>query len=45
MTAAGKSRMAAVGAAMRKLLMLCYGVLKNRQKFTADWKKPVGAAA
>ena len=45
MTAAGKSRMAGVGAAMRKLLMLCYGVLKNRQKFAADWKKPTESAA
>jgi len=45
---AGKAAMAAVGAAMRKLLMLCYGVLKNRQKFAPDWKKsiePIGLAA
>jgi transposase len=39
--AAGKSQLSALGAAMRKLLMLCYGVLKNRQKFTAEWKKQV----
>jgi transposase len=45
LTAAGKSRMAAVGAAMRKLLMLCYGVLKHQQKFSADWKKPVEVSA
>jgi transposase len=36
--AAGKPRMAALGAAMRKMLMLAYGVLKNRQKFDKDWK-------
>ena len=42
---AGKSSMAAIGAAMRKLLMLCYGVLKNGHKFAPDWKKPVAAAA
>ncbi len=38
---AGKSPMSAVGAAMRKLLMLCYGVLKNRHKFAPDWTKAV----
>ena len=30
----GKTKMAAIGAAMRKLLMIAYGVLKNRQTFT-----------
>ena len=34
--AAGRPRMVAVCAAMRKLLMLCYGVLKHRQKFTLE---------
>lgn len=34
--AAGRPRMVAVGAAMRKLLMLCYGVLKSQQKFTPE---------
>ena len=29
----GKCKMAALGAAMRKLLMIAYGVLKNRQSF------------
>jgi transposase len=43
--AAGKSQMSALGAAMRKLLMLCYGVLKNRQKFTAEWNKQIVKAA
>ena len=30
---AGKPRMAAVGACMRKLLMIAYGVLKSRTPF------------
>jgi transposase len=34
---AGKSKMAAIGAAMRKLVMICYGVLKNRSPFSPDW--------
>jgi transposase len=29
--------MQAIGACMRKLVMLCYGVLKNRKPFDADW--------
>jgi transposase len=37
--AAGKPRMAAVGACMRKLLMICYGVLKSRTPFDPDWSK------
>lgn len=36
--AAGKPKMVALAAAMRKLLLLAYGVLKNRTKFAADWK-------
>ena len=35
--AAGKPRMQAVGACMRKLLTICYGVLKNRQPFDPAW--------
>ena len=31
--AAGKPKMQAVGACMRKLVMICYGVLKNRTPF------------
>ena len=31
--AAGKPKMRAVGACLRKLVMLCYGVLKNRAPF------------
>jgi len=34
---AGKPKMQAVGACMRKLVMLCYGVLKNRAPFDPDW--------
>jgi transposase len=36
--AKGRARMVGIGAAMRKLVMLAYGVLKHRQKFDADWK-------
>src|SRR5262245_56507796 len=35
--AAGKARMAAVGACMRKLLMIAYGVLKSRTRFDPNW--------
>lgn len=34
---AGKARMAAVGACMRKLLMIAYGVLKSRRPFDPQW--------
>ncbi len=34
---AGKAKMAAVGACMRKLLMIAYGVLKNRAPFDPSW--------
>jgi transposase len=37
LVAAGKSKMAAVGACMRKLLMIAYGVLKNRTPFDPSW--------
>jgi transposase len=37
LVAAGKPKMQAVGACMRKLVMLCYGVLKNRQPFDPEW--------
>jgi transposase len=37
LVAAGKARMAAVGACMRKLLMIAYGVLKNRTPFDPAW--------
>jgi transposase len=37
LVAAGKPKMQAVGACMRKLVMICYGVLKNRAPFDPDW--------
>lgn len=33
---AGRPRMVALGAAMRKLLMLCFGILKNQREFTLE---------
>ncbi len=33
----GKGKMVALGAAMRKLLMIAYGVLKSRQPFDPHW--------
>jgi hypothetical protein len=35
--AAGKPRMAAVGACQRKLAMIGSGVLENRAPFDPDW--------
>lgn len=37
LVAAGKPKMRAVGACMRKLVMVCYGVLKNRAPFDPEW--------
>jgi hypothetical protein len=34
---ATKGRMQAVGACMRKLVMVCYGVLKNRTPYDPAW--------
>lgn len=34
--ARGKAKMAVIGACMRKLLHICYGVLKNRRPFDAS---------
>jgi transposase len=34
---AGKAKMAALGACMRKLLMIAYGVLKTRTPFDPGW--------
>lgn len=39
LTDAGKSKMAIVGAAMRKLVHLIYGVLKSGQPFDANYAK------
>ena len=35
--AKGKTKMAAIGAAMRKLVHLCFGVVRSRQPYAADW--------
>ena len=35
----GHCRMSALGAAMRKLIMLAYGVLKSREKFDPKWSR------
>ena len=37
LVAAGQPKMQAVGACMRKLVMLGYGVLKNRTPFDPNW--------
>lgn len=37
--AAGKSKMAAIGAAMRKLVHLCFGVWKHQKPYQADFLK------
>jgi transposase len=41
LVAAGKPRMQAVGACMRKLVMIGYGVLKNRQPFDPQWSSKI----
>jgi hypothetical protein len=35
----GKHTLSALGAAMRKLVHLCFGVLKNRVPYHADFQK------
>jgi transposase len=37
LVAAGKPKMQAAGACMRNLVMICYGVLKNRAPFDPQW--------
>jgi transposase len=37
LVARGKAKMAALGAAMRKLVHLCFGVLKTRMQYQADY--------
>lgn len=39
LVARGKAKMAALGAAMRKLVHLCFGVLKTRMHYQADYAK------
>src|SRR5262245_12230097 len=41
LVAAGKSKMQAIGACMRKLVMICYGVLKNRRPFDPKWTSKI----
>jgi transposase len=36
----GKAKKAALGAAMRKLAHLCFGVLKTREVYRADYAVP-----
>jgi len=38
---AGKPPMQAIGACMRKLVMICYGVLKNRKPFDPKWSSRI----
>lgn len=40
LAAKGKTPMAIVGAAMRKLAHLCFGVLKTRTKYSLDYVQP-----
>lgn len=35
--ARGKAKMAALGAAMRKLVHLCYGVIKHQTTYQPNW--------
>jgi transposase len=35
----GKGKMVSLGAAMRKLMMICYGVLKSQQPFDPQWQQ------
>ena len=37
--ASGKSKMSALGAAMRKLVHLCFGVIKNRQPYNKNYSQ------
>jgi len=37
LVASGKSKMSALGAAMRKLVHLCFGVIKNRQPYNKNY--------
>jgi hypothetical protein len=34
---AGRAKMAALGACMRKRVMICYGVLRTRAPFDPPW--------
>ena len=41
LVAAGKPKMQAIGACMRKLVMIAYGVLKNRAPFDPAWSSKI----
>jgi transposase len=41
LVAAGKPKMRAVGACMRKLVMICYGVLRTRAPFDPAWASKI----
>jgi len=41
LVAAGKPKMQAIGACMRKLVMIAYGVLKNRAPFDPKWSSRI----
>ena len=43
LVAAGKPKMQAIGACMRKLVMIAYGVLKNRRPFDPNWPSRITA--
>ncbi len=35
--ASGKNKMQALGAAMRKLVQICFGVIKNQKEYSPQW--------
>ena len=41
LVAAGKPKMQAIGACMRKLVMIAYGVLRNRAPFDPAWSSRI----
>lgn len=41
LVAAGKPKMQAIGVCMRKLVMLCYGVLNNCTQFDPNWSSRI----
>ena len=43
LVAAGKPKLQAIGACMRKRVMIAYGVLKNRQPFDPTWSSRITA--
>jgi transposase len=43
LVAAGKPKMQAIGACMRKLVMICYGVLRNRAPFDPAWASRIAS--